>query len=82
MTLDPIVNLNLEDAIAYDFYMSHVESVLEESEDQVNDLALLAQCGYHLADIFCAVKEKHEPLIKPEHMQWIETTKETKEVDE
>lgn len=82
MTLDPIVNLNLKDAIAYDFFMNHVEAVFEESEDQVNDLALLAQSGYHLADIFCAVKEKHEPLIKPEHMQWIETTKETKEVDE
>lgn len=82
MTLDPIVNLDLKDAIAYEFFMSKVKSVLEESEDQVNDLALLAQCGYHLADIFCAAKEKHEPLIKPEHIQWIETTEETKEVDE
>lgn len=81
MTLDPIVNLDLKDAIAYDFFMSKVESVLEESEDQVNDLALVAQCGYHLADIFCAVKEKHETLIKPEHMQWVETAKETKEVN-
>ena len=82
MTLDPIVNLDLKDAIAYDFYMNHVEAVLEESEDQVKDLALLAQCGYHLADIFCSVKEKHLPAIKPEHLQWIKTTEETKEVDE
>jgi len=63
MTLDPTVMLDLKTAIAYDFFMSHVDDAIED-EDSIKALALVAQCGFHLADIFVAAQEKHKQVIE------------------
>lgn len=71
MTLTPeiTVNLDLRDAIAYEFFLSRIESVLEESDrirdgKEVENMFLLAECAFHVGDIFIAVREKHENKIK------------------
>lgn len=63
MTLDPTVMLDLKTAIAYDFFMSHVDEAMQD-EDQINALALVAQCGFHLADVFVAAQEKHKQVLE------------------
>ena len=63
MTLDPKVMLDLKTAIAYDFFMSHMNEAMQD-DDQINALALVAQCGFHLADIFVAAQEQHKQVIE------------------
>lgn len=78
MTLTPhlTVNIELRDAIAYDFFLSKIESVLEESEmagdgKEVENMFLLAECALHVGDIFVLAREKHKNLVIQE-----ETTEE------
>lgn len=78
MTLTPhlTVNIELRDAIAYDFFLSKIESVLEESDmngdgKEVENMLLLAECAFHMGDIFVAAREKHKNLVAQE-----ETTEE------
>lgn len=62
--LEPSLTMDLKTAMAYEFYMNNVDKVIETSDEQLRDLALLAECGFHLADIFCAVKEQHQTKVK------------------
>lgn len=78
MTLTPhlTVNLELRDAIAYDFFLSKIDSVLEESDrtgdgKEVENMFLLAECAFHMGDVFVAAREKHKNLVAQE-----ETTEE------
>ena len=78
MTLTPEVTVNLElrDAIAYEFFLNKIDSVLEESElakdgKEVENMFLLADCAFHVGDIFVAAREKHKNLVAKE-----ETTEE------
>lgn len=63
MPLEPTVMFDLKTAIAYDFFMSHVDEAMQD-EDQVNALALVAQCGFHLADVFIAAQEQHKQSLE------------------
>lgn len=70
MTLTPnfTVNLELRDAIAYEFFLSKIESVLEEADrtgdgKEVENMFLLAECAFHLGDIFVWAREKHKNIV-------------------
>ena len=65
MSLEPTVTLQLDlkTAIAYEFFMSHIDEAMLD-EDLANAVKLVAECGFHFADIFVSVKEQHKSVIE------------------
>jgi hypothetical protein len=78
--LEPSLAMDLKTAIAYEFYMNNAGEVIETSDKQINDLAVLAECAFHLADVFCAVKEQHQTKVEIELIELI--AKKNEEVSE
>ena len=63
MSLDPLVNLSLKDAIAYDFFVTNVKDIIdaanEEKEKTISEhVTKLAIASYTLAEIFCETREQ------------------------
>lgn len=79
LTTNLTVNIELRDAIAYEFFLDRIASVLKESDmngdgKEVENMFLLAKCAFHMGDIFVAVREKHKSKI--EFVSLEETTEE------
>lgn len=65
-------NFDLEDAIAYEFFMNNIEKFFFPDEEETRlgeeickEVALLAQCSYHLAQIFVSSRKAHKQKTKP-----------------
>jgi hypothetical protein len=60
--LDMNIELDLRDAIAYNFYVDNVSGIIEsckDKEDYSQGLAVLAKSSYLVAEIFCAARQVH-----------------------
>ena len=64
-------DFDLEDAIAYEFFMNNIEKFFFPDEEETRlgeeickEVALLAQCSYHLAQIFVDSRKAHKQKTK------------------
>ena len=64
-------DFDLEDAIAYEFFMNNIEKFFFPEEEEtrlgeeiVEEVKLLAQCSYHLAQIFVDLRKTHKQKTK------------------
>lgn len=63
MPLDPLVNLSLKDAIAYDFFITNVKEIADaantaDPKSMDKKIAALARLSYGFAEIFCETREQ------------------------
>ena len=64
LDLDPNGNLTLLDAIAYEFFMDHINEYIDGTKEEVGEqVAQLALVSFHVGEIFVLARDKYYEQI-------------------